>query len=95
MRLVVKQGTRVVNEFQFSQSSVSIGRQARCDVVLADRTISKHGAGQSPQLFYDIHVIPIPYRIVQCCICSLQHLPCIFTRWSTFPFKKSFIRMFQ
>ena len=44
MRLAVKQGDRIVNEFQFAQGPVSIGRRANCQVVLANGTVSKKHA---------------------------------------------------
>jgi len=44
MRLTVKQDGRTVSEFQFAKGSVSIGRQANCQVVLADGMVSKQHA---------------------------------------------------
>lgn len=44
MRLVVRQGNHVVNEFQFDKGPVTIGRRSDCQVVLANGTVSKKHA---------------------------------------------------
>ena len=44
MRLVVRQGNHVVNEFQFAKGPVTIGRRSDCQVVLANGTVSKKHA---------------------------------------------------
>ena len=44
MRLIIKQGDRVINEFQFAEGPVTIGRQPSCKVVLANGTVSKKHA---------------------------------------------------
>lgn len=44
MRLVVKQGERVVNDFQFSRGPVYIGRHADSQIFLPDRVVSRHHA---------------------------------------------------
>ena len=44
MRLVVKQSGRTVNEFQFANGPVHIGRHADSQIFLPDRIVSRHHA---------------------------------------------------
>ena len=44
MRLVVKKSDHVVGEFRFAERRIYIGRQAKNQVCLADRTVSKQHA---------------------------------------------------
>ena len=44
MRLVVKQGDLVVNEFQFTKGPVHIGRHAGSQIFLPNRVVSRHHA---------------------------------------------------
>jgi len=44
MRLVVKQGERLVNEFHFTKGPISLGRHADSQVFLPDRVVSRHHA---------------------------------------------------
>ncbi len=44
MRLIIKQDDRVINDFQFAEGPVTIGRQSSCKVVLANGMVSKKHA---------------------------------------------------
>jgi pSer/pThr/pTyr-binding forkhead associated (FHA) protein len=44
MRLVVKQGDKVVSEFHFAKGPVRVGRGADCQVFLPDRAVSRRHA---------------------------------------------------
>lgn len=44
MRLIVKQNNRTVNEFQFTEGPIRIGRQADSEIFLADKAVSKRHA---------------------------------------------------
>jgi len=44
MRLVVKQGNRTANEFQFTKGPIHIGRHADSQIFLPDRVVSRHHA---------------------------------------------------
>jgi pSer/pThr/pTyr-binding forkhead associated (FHA) protein len=44
MRLVIKQGDRIVNEYRFSRGPIYIGRHANSQIFLPDRVVSRHHA---------------------------------------------------